>query len=78
MSNLLKIGTTLVGIGCGITVCYVDRDIIVIAVGQIDVTWCGSSCGNFVVTVVSVDFDANVCVTRAIVKASISPATPAK
>jgi hypothetical protein len=86
MSDLLKIDAILVCIGCGIAVGYVDRNVVIVAVGKVDVItvtaagiWCGCcSRVNFVVTVGVIDFDTNICVAQAIVKISINPAAPTK
>jgi hypothetical protein len=86
MSNLLKIDAILICIGCSIAVCYVDRNVVVVAVGKVDVITitavgirCGGSRVDFIVASINVvDFDANVCVAQAIVKTSVYPAAPAK
>jgi len=80
MSYLLKVYATLSCVG-GVAVRYVDGDVVVVAVGKVDVSIAavGRRRSNVVfVDVGAVDFDANVSVAQAIVKSSFYPSTSAE
>jgi hypothetical protein len=80
MGDLLNIDPTLAGVGGGITVRDVDGDVVVVAVGEVDVvTGCvGCRCGCSVFVVIfAVDFDANnVRVTHVVKVFTIEVAKP--
>ena len=85
MSYLLKIEAILVCVGSGIAVGYVDGNVVIVAVGEVDVIttaigviWYGSWCRvdlvvAGVVRVHVVDFDADVSVAHIIVKDPFFP-----
>jgi len=79
MGDLLKIDPTLVGVGCCVTVCDIDGNIVIVAVGEVDIIiGCGGyGCGCCGCVFVIVDFDANdVRVTHIVKVFTIEIAKP--
>jgi hypothetical protein len=73
MSYLLKIDAILVCIGCVAVVCNVNSDVVIIAIGKVDVATC---CVGWRFSCL-VDFDVVVAHT-VVVKTSVNPAAPTK